>query len=1345
MKKFILLICSILFTLNALAQKQVSIPQTGSFDSSAGSESSVNQSNGKLNIDLNLISLEGYKDLNASFSISYDGASVVKGATASSEHIPSGVLGLGWGMQFSRILANNKLTAARDDDTFYLFEGGLNELIPIAKTSSRIDFKTTTHKPWKVYFYPLQEKWEIVKENGYKYTYDNVDWSIYWENWIGDSNRSGASRQGSSWNLTQVEDMYGNTMTYEYINVEQSLKNTGSVKHTEATYLSKIIGPSGEEIRLIYANKSFGEYYEPNTNQAEPDAYQETYERKYLRFVEAYDADGQYLYKYKLFYHTVGSSFYKKRFLDKIQLINSSGGQQTFREFSYDENTSSDFFGTLQHQILPTKGRVSYQYATKEIEIDQVFDTTIGTNTSFFVQKDYILKLTGTNDLYLLTWDGLTWNEQLVADIPSGSVSGDFKSIPIIARDDFFVVIHGGSPDQVILGGREGNGKTWKINTTTFHHPGVPGLLNMRMMSGNNFCAVGNPASDRIYFYRWDGHSWEVELKQTSATGEYFYTGTNNYVIQNERKSGTDDIKLHYYDITGELQTKSINAGFGTDGSGTHPNYWYGQNSFAQVNAKNNPEFIIRWDKDYNYITKDNPFGSLEDDIKTYGFYNNYFSVTEELGFWTNLSTSIFSRYLGNGQWVNKSTLSAPFDDDIVLTGFGNDIFTHPANGWTGDTRIHIFNANSGLWQTNSYAANGGGINNENKMSFDVFGRRYVFGNRRLYRVNQNMSVSGLSNYPYNTILTKSDGGNVLYLSSRNGSQAYGSAFSRILSITQENQVFSHNIQSNYFLYKNPYKNYPTHAIGQGNFIVKDANSNNAKIYKIINGKLDFDNSTGKTIYKDHVIVKETYDPVLTRKQRTFYCYSEAKISSDNTQVYYCAVSKFNDLEAVLGKTVTTYDTGETDIRRIGLPLKVGVYDDNDNLISEETNEWELVEVNWPSEVGPGVSYYISPTSKEIKVFEDNDEIVTEQTFEHDFVSGLQTSQSVTDSEGYVETVETKYLFEEFPAVKDDNLLSPIIYTRSNSKKGAAQRTYKKATAVEWDLAGTPYPKNSYGWDGTGGSAGSLYDFQGGSNDDFRYSRTIEMVDSYGNVLQQKNRSDVATSYIYGYGGKRMVAKIEGGTYNDAIALVNMALINNPSSDAQLRTELEQVRTGLTDAFVSIYTYRIGVGMTSETDTRGRTQTYHYDDFYRLDHVKDHEGNILKKNVYQYRNAPFVYTTESTELPDCGTIGIGNTGGGGSDPVTLSATKIFDTGNTVTFEVTASDGGNYSFHWNHWITTGDINDFHVEELFGGKQLKITNIECEDGVFSVQAYASIGGQTVYSGHANHTFVAGNTCQ
>ena len=51
---------------------------------------------------------------------------------------------------------------------------------------------------------------------------------------------------------------------------------------------------------------------------------------------------------------------------------------------------------------------------------------------------------------------------------------------------------------------------------------------------------------------------------------------------------------------------------------------------------------------------------------------------------------------------------------------------------------------------------------------------------------------------------------------------------------------------------------------------------------------------------------------------------------------------------------------------------------------------------------------------------------------------------------------------------------------------------------------------------------------------------------------------------------------------------------------------------------VSTYTYDPLIGVTSMTDPRGQTIYYEYDEFNRLKHVKDQDGNILSKNDYHY-------------------------------------------------------------------------------------------------------------------------------
>ena len=51
---------------------------------------------------------------------------------------------------------------------------------------------------------------------------------------------------------------------------------------------------------------------------------------------------------------------------------------------------------------------------------------------------------------------------------------------------------------------------------------------------------------------------------------------------------------------------------------------------------------------------------------------------------------------------------------------------------------------------------------------------------------------------------------------------------------------------------------------------------------------------------------------------------------------------------------------------------------------------------------------------------------------------------------------------------------------------------------------------------------------------------------------------------------------------------------------------------------VTTYTYDPLIGITSMTNPKGYTISYEYDEFNRLKHVKDQNGNLLSKNEYKY-------------------------------------------------------------------------------------------------------------------------------
>ncbi|HVI44427.1 MAG TPA: hypothetical protein VM802_06145 [Chitinophaga sp.] len=126
--------------------------------------------------------------------------------------------------------------------------------------------------------------------------------------------------------------------------------------------------------------------------------------------------------------------------------------------------------------------------------------------------------------------------------------------------------------------------------------------------------------------------------------------------------------------------------------------------------------------------------------------------------------------------------------------------------------------------------------------------------------------------------------------------------------------------------------------------------------------------------------------------------------------------------------------------------------------------------------------------------------------------------------------------------------------------------------------------------------------------------------DNRGDILEQAKTGDMREVFLWGYNNEYPVAKIVGSTYAAVAALVNMSVLNSPVSDQQLRDEINKIRqnfgTGIVK--VSTYTYRPGLGLTSETNPAGLITYYEYDSFGRLRLVRDHNQKILKLYDYQY-------------------------------------------------------------------------------------------------------------------------------
>jgi hypothetical protein len=748
----------------------VSGNSTQSFSFSSGNtgaiEKSLNLHTGDVQFPIPLASLPDRNGIGASLVISYN-SNTAKDIKRRNEESPTGIVGLGWSLDFPKIIVDNKSTGSREDDNYYLVENAAAfELSYVGQSAGIRYYKTSGYNFWNIEFDQLNEKWKLVKEDGTTYVYGDknsnrytVQWVVNWGNWIGASSIvSNQSKQGLVWNLSQITNLWNESILYSYLNVEEKVGSNSGLEHTEASYLYEIVDFRGRKIQCNYGLKSENEFIEPHIENGINiiDAYQERFEDKYLDYVNIFDEGGLLISKTDLNYENVGSGNFTKRLLVSVKTFSHLNNSLRGYEFTYYLNDlPSVNFGALQSVKTPLGGVITYEYtkniiprSKREIVVPSYAESSAHfAEPSLWFGENYVViarrQLAGVNTpdhtaqgvplrLDVYTWNGewVLWNrterfeniklytiaksdEESTADL-TDEETWKHTEFKVTVQKDFFAALyksaHQNAGYEVAIYRKENNNLT-KWTKATFN----PGLNtdtdNVKLISGEKYVAItsgGDNAFKGIATYTWQGNSWTQSVLQSNDLLRYDIGNGINYIVISGSQE-TSWVKFFFLLEDGTWKTvlaPSFHSITDDDYYTVLPpnkeakhSQWSTCNSFAVVLADNNDEYFYTWSSDYSEVSRHNTGLRVDDRSPTIISNNSLVAIIDPNG------QGYTARYNGLN-WNISTTITNYAGANVTIDNdysFGDDFLMYPKSNGSGyDIGLRVFNPNTSSWSNSS-------------------------------------------------------------------------------------------------------------------------------------------------------------------------------------------------------------------------------------------------------------------------------------------------------------------------------------------------------------------------------------------------------------------------------------------------------------------------------------------------------------------------------------------------------------------------------------------------------------------------------------------------------------------
>lgn len=1088
---------------------------------------SVNLFTGDVALPIQLLSLPGRTGLDLNVGIGYS-SQVQQVVDKWNQEAPTGILGLGWSLDLPKIVCDHKQTGTRIDDEYYLVEGGISN--KLVRTISGSDpqgnfyvYETLNYQFWRIRYYydPVEygsggsgaNKWEIVKEDGTRFIYGDqwsnrktVQWMVRWGNWIGSSAQTqGQSRLAFVWNLSEIINLWGEKITYEYVQEEQFVGSIYGVKHTEASYISKITNPQGQSIVFGYKDKQHPYFLEPHIEKPEPDAYQEFYEKKYLDFVEVRNQSNAKMLEVSFKYGNMNAGTNAaKMLLTGIVQKNASGTALPGLSFQYF--TSGNYKGMLEKVTYPGGGSITYHYDTKTIERSErelaITAPSGYAEPKVWVASDYAVVAWrqlasggGHTDaarqvkLFAYQWVGEWKGQELVTlsniHLEGDSWNKDFKDFQVSLQDNHFALLvrSSNSSNNHVL-------RIWKKSNQIRSEWGTPFLTSWNaddsqvptLLSGSHFVAAGNRRKTgsnpvcRIFLDR--GNSWFQHDPNLPVTAYYEYTAANNYVIAHRRQNGISNFPIYFLYLSedGKVVEKSFPTALGF--TSTTPSYWYSANSFAVCMAGGmgsngqNKEFAYRWDINYNTFYRDDKdkmnqdlFGTLTDHSPVFIQNNSLVGIYGKL-----------ARYDGV-QWstLNISTVNGVGEISFI---YGDDICVRPTTieYYTGNYggRASIFNPNINGWDNDLVL---GGPNSGVQFYPTVGNKYFYFGNGYYIRNPNGIYQKIHTDQNQSGAAVMKAGGPSFDLRCAIGP---GYHFADVRVIENGAVQSPITLTNRKFLYS--YTKYRNAGIGFQTVVTFNSNIQNIEdanvlylsrlIENVITGKQTDcvvghistnDGLTTRHIAYDYDLGKAVMDPAGITAQ-----YHEVtEIPASQTT----ANKPFGSIKYFFGNGLTATELGHThdfsNLQWTGALYKKDMYDASGTLKGYERTVMNVFTKSLVNDISSSVE--TARYSRPVEVLSLADGIFSNKYIYYANLTGLPTHDIVVGHDSKANSLRTDYKFfwEAYNPARDLNILSPVIQTKQTleiSGMGSVVHSSEATTWKQWNGTNVFGPHKTYSW-----------------------------------------------------------------------------------------------------------------------------------------------------------------------------------------------------------------------------------------------------------------------------------------